>query len=202
MTEMDEKDRLRSRILQERDDFVSRNVEATDASSTISQRIKHILGGFHAGILAVYWPIRSEVDLRSLFDPALEIGWSIALPCVTGLEQPLTFRAWTPEKPLEPGYMNIPEPGQDAEIVVPDLALVPLAAFDRIGGRLGYGGGFYDRTLANWRMSGKTVQAIGCAYAIQEVDQVPMDQHDIHLNMIVTEQETIYIRSLSAQKPI
>ena len=91
---------------------------------------------------------------------------------------------------MVPGKMDIPEPPADAERVVPDLLFVPLAAFDRRGHRIGYGAGFYDRTLAALRAE-KDVAAIGLAYAAQEVLFVPDDDHDEPLDMVVTEKDVI-----------
>ena len=91
---------------------------------------------------------------------------------------------------MVPGKMEIPEPPAEAEIVVPDLLFVPLAAFDRRGHRIGYGAGFYDRTLAALRTE-REVATIGLAYAAQEVLFVPNDDHDEPLDMVVTEKDVI-----------
>jgi 5-formyltetrahydrofolate cyclo-ligase len=105
-------------------------------------------------------------------------------------EQPLIFRAWEPGDKLVPGVWDIPIPQESAEEVLPDVLLVPMLAFDRAGYRLGYGGGFYDRTLEKLRAL-KKVTAIGVAYQAQLVDQVPVGPHDAPLDYILTEHETL-----------
>ena len=90
------------------------------------------------------------------------------------------------------GCMDIPEPPADAEVVSPDVLFVPLAVFDRRGHRIGYGAGFYDRTLAALRAQ-KSIVAVGVAYSAQEVLYVPNDDHDQSLDMIVTEKDTILV---------
>ncbi len=112
------------------------------------------------------------------------------LPIVLGHGLPLEFRRWYPGEPTQPGMWKIPRPLPDAELVVPDVLLVPMLAFDRHGYRLGYGGGFYDRTLDQLRAK-KNVIAIGVAYAGQEVDAVPRGPHDQPLDYVLTEQGLI-----------
>ena len=109
-------------------------------------------------------------------------GFALALPCIVEPELPLIFRAWTPGQPLAPGKLRIPEPLVSAPAVV----LVPLVGFDRSGHRLGQGGGFYDRTL-----EGLSTLSIGLAYAVQEVDAVPVEPWDRKLDWIVTENEAV-----------
>ena len=119
-------------------------------------------------------------------------GSSLALrglPVVIGADQPLLFRAWTPGETLAPGVWDIPIPPETAAEVLPDVLLVPMLAFDRQGYRLGYGGGFYDRTLEKLRAF-RRVWAVGVAYAAQEVEAVPRGDHDAPLDYVMTEQET------------
>jgi 5-formyltetrahydrofolate cyclo-ligase len=105
---------------------------------------------------------------------------------VTGRGQRLLFRAWAPGEPLVRGVWDIPTPHPEAELVEPDAVLVPMLAFDRLGFRLGYGGGYYDRTLRELR-SQKKVVAIGVAYSAQEVSSVPHDENDARLDYLLTE---------------
>lgn len=131
-------------------------------------------------VAAIYWPVRSEADPRHL--AALHQA-DYALPVVTGRGQPLQFRRWRPGDRLVEGEFDIPRPDDSSPLITPDILIVPLAAFDARGARLGYGGGFYDRTIAALR----PVTAIGFAFAGQEVPEVPLGPHDQFLDGIVTE---------------
>lgn len=138
------------------------------------------------GAVSGYWPMRSEVDLRPLL-AVLSATRTVALPVVTGRAQPLLFRAWTPATAMVPAAFGTTVPPDTAPEVIPQVLLVPLLAFDPQGWRLGYGGGFYDRTLALLRARGPT-RAIGVAYAGQRVDHVPHDPMiDARLDAVVTE---------------
>jgi 5-formyltetrahydrofolate cyclo-ligase len=116
-------------------------------------------------------------------------GWATAMPAVIGEGLPLVFRAWAPGEPAVPGIWEISVPLETAPEVLPDVLLVPMLAFDRQGYRLGYGGGFYDRTLEKLR-SLKKVTAIGVAYAAQEMSEVPHGEFDQPLDWIMTEKAT------------
>jgi 5-formyltetrahydrofolate cyclo-ligase len=137
-------------------------------------------------VVSAFFPYKSEIDARLLLGKLAGEGWTTCLPIVIALREPLVFRRWLPGEPTIPGVWGIPRPTCDAPIVEPDVLLVPLMAFDRKGYRLGYGGGFYDRTLELLRAK-KTIIAIGVAYAAQEVDSVPHDSHDQALDFIMTE---------------
>ncbi len=146
-----------------------------------------------------YWPMRSELDPRPLMSALSARGHSVCLPVVAGKDRPLIFRAWRPGDALVAGEFGTQVPpanqmGADQEEIVPRLLLVPLLAFDRAGYRLGYGGGFYDRTLGALRAVGP-VSAVGLAFAVQEVDTVPHDATDARLDWIVTEAEAIEIKA-------
>jgi 5-formyltetrahydrofolate cyclo-ligase len=140
-------------------------------------------------VVTGFMPFRSEISLKPLLAQLASAGAVTALPVVMGRGLPLTFRAHPPGGPLVPGLWDIPVPPPEAEEVEPDILLVPLLAFDRRGYRLGYGGGFYDRTLSSLRQR-RTIAAIGVAYAAQEVDAVPRRPYDQPLDWIMTEQET------------
>ncbi|MBY0380805.1 MAG: 5-formyltetrahydrofolate cyclo-ligase [Xanthobacteraceae bacterium] len=146
-------------------------------------------------IVAGFSAIRSEIDVSSLMQAFGARGASLALPVAVERNQPLIFRAWTKETRLVRGMYGIFEPSSDAEEVEPDIVLVPLAAFDRRGHRIGYGGGYYDRTLSHLRKSKKVV-AIGVAFAVQEIDDAMRDAHDEPLDLVLTENEIIDLRSL------
>ncbi len=141
-----------------------------------------------------YWPVRDEIDVRPLLAELARRGHACGLPVIIGKGKPLAFRRWKPEVPLVAGRWDIPIPPAEAEEVVPELVIVPLLAFDRTGRRLGYGAGFYDRTLALLRgREGARVFAAGVAYAAQEVEEVPADESDERLDFVVTEAEAIRI---------
>ena len=144
----------------------------------VQLEVRRLIGAYHA--------IQDELDPTALIQKLQSQGHSIALPAITGKNKPLSFRLYEKGDPLELNAFGIPEPMPDAQLVEPDILLVPLLAFDRQRNRLGYGGGYYDRTIAHLRTH-KPVQSIGLAYAFQEVPRVPTGSHDIPLNQIVTE---------------
>jgi len=144
------------------------------------------------GIAAVsgYWPIGVEANVMPLLQALGRRGLTMALPVVPGRGEPLTFRRWREGDAMGTGPFGIREPLPESPVVEPDLLLVPLLAFDRSGGRLGYGGGYYDRTLAGLRAR-KPILAVGVAYAAQECDTVPCGETDVPLDWIVTEAAAI-----------
>jgi 5-formyltetrahydrofolate cyclo-ligase len=141
-------------------------------------------------IVSVFYPIRDEPDTLLLLTALAGAGFATALPVVVNRGLPLIFRLWRPGQPTHAGAMSIREPLEDAPVVEPDLLFVPLACFDRRGHRIGYGAGYYDRTLTNLRGI-KPVHAVGVAYGVCEVDAVPYETHDQSLDAVVTDLETI-----------
>ena len=137
--------------------------------------------------VAGYWPMRTEIDLRPLLIALANTGREVALPAVTRLGQPLDFRRWRPGMALATGRFGTQHPPEDAKRIEPDVLLIPLLAFDRRHFRLGYGAGFYDRTLADLRAR-KTVLAVGVGFAAQRVEAVPVDPWDQRLDLVLTEQ--------------
>ena len=136
-----------------------------------------------------YWPVGDELDCRPLLHRLVAAGCVVGLPVVVARRAPLAFRAWAPGAAMAAGVLAIPVPAGDAAAVVPSVLIVPLLAFDRSGYRLGYGGGYYDRTLADLRASGGPVTAVGYGFAAQEVAAVPHDDTDQRLDWIVTERQ-------------
>lgn len=133
-------------------------------------------------VLAGYWPMRGEADPR----PAMAAhDGPLCLPVVPGRAVPLLFRAWT-GAPLVPGPFGTSHPADSAPALTPEVLIVPLAAFDAAGNRLGYGGGYYDRTLQLLRRTGRPV-AIGLAFACQQLAEIPAEEFDEPLDMIVTD---------------
>jgi 5-formyltetrahydrofolate cyclo-ligase len=137
-------------------------------------------------VVSAYWAMGDELNAQFLIRHLHEAGCVIGLPVVLGKGQPLLFRRWTPETKFIPGGFGTQIPSPDEPEVVPQRLIVPLLAFDAAGYRLGYGGGFYDRTLAKLRGLGP-VSAIGFAYAGQEVDAVPREDFDQQLDWLATE---------------
>jgi 5-formyltetrahydrofolate cyclo-ligase len=137
-------------------------------------------------IVGSYWPIGSEADPRMLARALAARGHGIVLPCVVEVARALVFRPWREGEPLQTNIHGALEPLADKPQHVPAAILVPLLAFDKGGFRLGYGGGYYDRTLAGLRARGH-VLAIGIAYGGQETESLPREPHDQPLDMIVTE---------------
>lgn len=140
--------------------------------------------------IGVYWPFRSEVDTRPLINQLHTAGCVIGLPVVVAKAMPLIFRQWTPDADMMADGFGVMVPGPSAAELTPRTVVTPLLAFDRLGYRLGYGGGFYDRTLAQLRAD-SGVLAIGVAFAAQEMETVPIDAHDIRLDAIATETEIL-----------
>lgn len=132
--------------------------------------------------VGIYWPFKGEYDVRPLARRLHERGARLALPAVVEKNQPLVFRAWVPGDKLVPGIWNIPVPA-DGQVVVPDALLVPLVGF---GGRfrLGYGGGYYDRTLASLPRKPLT---IGVGFELSAIETIHPQPHDIPMDAIVTE---------------
>ncbi|WP_345773597.1 5-formyltetrahydrofolate cyclo-ligase [Azospirillum oleiclasticum] len=142
------------------------------------------------GPVAGYWPLGSELDVLPLLRRLHGEGRAVALPVSGPRGTPLVFRSWEPDCQMAKGRYGIAECGEDRPVVVPAVLLVPMLAFDRAGHRLGYGAGYYDRTLAELRARGP-VLAVGVAYAGQEVEAVPRGGYDEPLDWIVTEREAL-----------
>ena len=140
--------------------------------------------------IAVYHPIKTELDPAPLTQELRARSHAVGLPVVTGKKRPLTFRTYEEGAALIRGAYGVQEPAETAPLFEPTIILTPLLAFDSRGGRLGYGGGFYDRTLAEIRAR-RDILAVGYAYGAQEVDAVPLSRLDQPLDWIVTERGAI-----------
>jgi 5-formyltetrahydrofolate cyclo-ligase len=143
-----------------------------------------------AATVAAYWPVKDEASPVLLLETLAAREIATALPVVVARGEPLLFRRWRPGETLVKVGFGLEEPQADAPEVVPDLLFVPLLAFDRSGHRLGYGAGFYDRTLAKLRDARGAV-TVGIAYAAQELPEIPAEPHDQRLDYILTERELI-----------
>lgn len=138
-----------------------------------------------APVVSSYLAIGSELEPAALTERLRELGAVIALPVMTAKDAPLEFREWAAGDPLVSREWGIREPGTGCAVVEPDILLVPLLLVGRNGHRLGYGGGFYDRTLARLRQS-KSIAAVGFCYSFQKVDAVPQEAYDQPLDYLLT----------------
>ena len=145
-----------------------------------------------SAVISAYWPKGPEIDARPLMTVLHGRGHQIGLPVVVAKGEALLFRRWQPGDRLEGGGFGVKIPSADKLVLQPNFLVVPLLAFDRRGYRLGYGGGFYDRTLATLRATGP-ITAVGVAFSGQEVAAVPRDSTDQALDWVVTEKEAIKI---------
>jgi len=151
-------------------------------SAQIAERLDAIVGDIAGRIVSLYWPFRGEPDLRPWMAEIVERGGTPALPVVVEKAHPLVFRAYRPGDRLEKGVWNIPVPAEGPP-VVPDIVIAPLVGVDPENYRLGYGGGFFDRTLAS--LPGKPL-VIGVGYAMQRIATIHPQPHDIPMDRIVT----------------
>jgi len=180
------KDRIRQEAFRRRD-ALERDFRR-DAARAIAKRALELAELAYIQPVGGYWPIRSEVDPRPLMRRLLKRGQDVALSQI--LHPRLSWRLWRPGDPLIKGGFGVREPGPDAPECFPVALLVPLAAFDRSGGRVGYGKGHFDRSIAALSEM-HPVLTIGLAYAAQEIEAVPAEDHDRVLDLVVTEAEVI-----------
>ena len=150
--------------------------------------LSEVLAGYRGVPLAGYMPIRTEISPLPAMEEASAHG-PVGVPVIQGEAQPLKFSRWSPDGPLRAGPFGAQVPEKD-DYFDPEILIVPLVAFDRAGNRLGYGGGFYDRTLEGLRQRGGCL-AIGFAYSAQEAAELPLEPTDQPLDMIVTEAEIL-----------
>jgi 5-formyltetrahydrofolate cyclo-ligase len=187
----DEKQELRRTAKENR---AAAQAAGADSAARLADNFQSALPGFGeagaSGIIAGYWPMADEIDIRPLLAALHDQGRTIVLPVVAGSGEPLIFRRWLPEMALQEGTFGTLHPGADAQEETPGLLLVPLLAFDGRGARLGWGGGFYDRTLAHLRAAGPVI-AVGAAYHGQRMERVPQMPGDQPLDWIVTDEDVI-----------
>ncbi|WP_375404207.1 5-formyltetrahydrofolate cyclo-ligase [uncultured Sphingomonas sp.] len=140
-------------------------------------------------VVASYRPMRGEADPAPLERVAISARCVLALPWVSTPIEPMRFLAWTDGEPLEPGQFGLEQPPAHAPDLAPDIILTPLLAFDRLGGRLGQGMGYYDRSFTlhatSWR--------VGVAWSVQEAPRIPVDPWDVPLHAVATEKEWITV---------
>jgi 5-formyltetrahydrofolate cyclo-ligase len=171
--------------------FARRKAAHAAATAAQSANLSAVLAGYRGVPLAGYMPIRTEIDPLPAMAEAAAHG-PVAVPVIMGAGLPLRFSRWQPGCPLREGPFGAQVPAVD-DWIVPEIVIVPLVAFSAAGGRLGYGGGFYDRSLEQLRAARGTL-AIGFAFAAQEAAHLPLEPTDQPLDMIVTEAGVITCR--------
>jgi 5-formyltetrahydrofolate cyclo-ligase len=159
--------------------------EREKAAQTIASQLAALSKDWPSGIIAGYWPMGSEIDLRPALIKLETYGLRLALPVING--QSLLFRSYKMGGPLHQGPLQTREPSPDHPLCSPAVMLVPVLAFDDRLMRLGQGAGFYDRTLADLRQNA-SVLSIGLAFDCQRAETIPAEPHDQPLDLVVTEQ--------------
>ena len=179
------KEKLRKHFLEKRNKISFQY--ANLVSEKISQYSSEIAKFYKPSIIAGFYPFRNEINLIPLMKKFIALGNKICLPITPPKYQTLTFREWTPEVELVKGKYGILEPNENSKVLEPDLLLVPLLAYDHFGNRLGYGGGFYDRTLNQLLSNKRKTNSIGVAFKFQKCKKLPIGEFDIPLNSILNE---------------
>lgn len=172
---------LRGKLMDARDDMATEDAIAA-AEAAAKNALDYLLPLEKGTNVALYWPLQNEIDPRMLLADLERRGVSISLPAVITPDSPLEFRHYATGDALERGVFNTRHPMPDAPKVVPDIIVVPGLGFDREGYRIGYGGGFYDRTIALY----EGARAIGFAFSGQIIEDVPRAEHDRQLEAIIT----------------
>jgi 5-formyltetrahydrofolate cyclo-ligase len=148
---------------------------------------EHFFRGIELGpadVVAAYWRIRDELDCQPILVRLMDSNCTVVLPAVSGPEAPLDLRVWEQGSALYEAGFGTLAPSELAPRAEPDLVIMPLLGFDSAGTRLGYGGGYYDRTLATMN---KKPRLVGLAFAAQELEYIPRDSHDVPLDAVITE---------------
>lgn len=160
------------------------------ANDALDARLRALLERLAPRTVGFYWPLPGEFDARAavLAWRDAQAGRQAALPVIREQRAPLEFHAWDAATPMREGHHRIPEPASGV-VVVPDLLLIPCVGFDTWLYRLGYGGGYYDRTLAAWPGDALPV-TVGIAYEACRVDALPAEDHDLAMRWVVTDEET------------
>lgn len=164
--------------------FARRKTAFDTASANQAAHLSSFLAGHRGVAMAGFMPINTEIDPRPALEEAAAHG-PVGVPVILGPGQPLRFALWEPGTKMVAGAFKAMIP-ENPEWMTPEIVVVPLVAFDRSGGRLGYGGGFYDRTLEGLRANGACL-AIGFAFSAQEADDLPLEPTDQPLDLIITE---------------
>jgi 5-formyltetrahydrofolate cyclo-ligase len=161
--------------------------ERSEASRRAGERLLPLLRPNET--VSLFWPMRDEIDPRQLIEAIHAAGGSVAMPVVE--KRRMFFRRFEDERCLEDGVFGTRHPHALMPVVDPDFIVAPLAAFDREGGRIGYGAGHYDAAIADLAYRARPFRLAGIAFACQEVGRVPLEVHDVRLPLIATERELI-----------
>ena len=161
------------------------DINEAAAAAKLAMHAESLIDRFGKGIYAAYFPIRSELSPLDLLARLADLGCATALPVTPAEGQPLRFHRWAVGDPLDDGPYGTKQPPADQPLCRPDVILAPMLAFDSAGWRLGYGGGFYDRTLAGLRGAGHHLSVIGIAYDGQKLDKIPVGPHDMPLDAVL-----------------
>jgi 5,10-methenyltetrahydrofolate synthetase len=178
---------LRAKLLAAREQLADAP-EHAETDRRLAERLMAALDEFAPRCIGFFWPVAAEFDARDAIAGwlAADPAHHAALPVVVDPRGPMVYHAWTPDAPMKEGRYRIPVPARE-HVVVPDLLLAPCVGFDAARYRLGYGGGYFDRTLAAWPTHAKRPITIGVAYECTRVDGLPREAHDVPLDAIVTE---------------
>jgi len=190
----DGKRALRQEMARRRDAAANEHPEAAAAAG---RNLLGLLRSADQEVVAGYLPIRSELDPRPVMATLVEQSAVVCVPQVVGAGIPLTFLRWEPDMEMREGRFGTSHPAS-SDPRVPTIVVAPLLAWDRSGTRLGYGGGYYDRTLASLAESRASPMVIGFGFAVQEAAQIPCDSHDRGLDAMVTEREVVLWRDRCA----
>lgn len=175
-----------------------RALSAEDRAQASAAAAAHLLGSGLIGpgeVVAAFWPIRDEIDCRPILTALMDGGQPLCLPVVVAEGQPLDLRLWQPGTPLYPSGFGTLAPDALAPCATPDVIIVPLLGFDSLGTRLGYGGGYYDRTIAALV---RRPRLIGLAFACQQLAAIPRRDHDVPLDAMVTEAGVTHFQGVQA----
>lgn len=165
-------------------------VQADEFNTKITKDFFASQGFMPHSNIACYMPLKGEVSCISIIQTLITQGHVICLPAVLSRNTPLVFRHYYPGDTLVRGMLGPFEPAAGAPEIIPDVLVIPMLGYTRDGYRLGYGSGFYDRTIAAMRQF-KPVKAVGLAFSMQEIDAMPIEPHDIKMDAIITEKEII-----------
>jgi 5-formyltetrahydrofolate cyclo-ligase len=178
---------LRAKLVAERE-RLAQTAARVDIDARLATHLAAVLDEFAPACVGLFWPIAAEFDPRDVLarwlgtDPRRHA----ALPVIIEPRGPMIYHAWTPDTPMKEGRYRIPVPAHE-HVLVPDLLLAPCVGFDAARYRLGYGGGYFDRTLAAWPRHAKRPVTIGVAYECTRIDTLPHEDHDVPLDVVVTE---------------
>ena len=173
----------RARLIAERQAYPVAN--RAEAEARIGAELSRRIGPVAGRVIGLYWPFKGEPDLRAWAEAQRQAGASLALPVVVAKGAPLIFRRWNASTTLERGVWNIPIPSAEAPECLPDVVISPIVGLDNENYRLGYGGGFYDRTLARMRAGGAVVRVIGVGFEFQRIRTIFPQAYDVAMDEAV-----------------